>query len=383
MSQQGQLIRLKRGRDGEARWAYRYRVGGRDSKRVQRGGFASERDAAEALERELERMRRERRIARSLTLAELVEVYLAQHDVQPVTIEKLRWLLGKAVAAFGERPVAELRSEDVAAWRIALSPGYRFDSTQALRQVLARAVVWGMINLNPAKLGVDNPSPRRGEQRPFESWAELDALVAKLSARYRPMVIFAAATGLRPAEWLALEWRDIVLEARVVYVHRSFTKGRLKCPKTEASRRAVPLQTSALEAIGQQPSSRQSTLVFPAERGGYLDLHNFRNCEWKLAQVAAGIEPLRRIYDLATHVRHLRAPCRHLHLRPLALYGRQPDHDRPPLRPPRPRRTRARDPPTRRAERRGTSTVDAGGRCVDTEARGRRQQRQRKQRLSG
>src|SRR5215207_4352998 len=77
MSQQGQLIRLKRGRDGEARWAYRYRVGGRDSKRVQRGGFASERDAAEALERELERMRRERRIARSLTLAELVEVYLA------------------------------------------------------------------------------------------------------------------------------------------------------------------------------------------------------------------------------------------------------------------------------------------------------------------
>jgi hypothetical protein len=65
----------------------------------------SERDAANALERELERVRRERRVSRSLTVAELVEVYLAQHDVEPVTIEKLRWLLGKAVAAFGERPV--------------------------------------------------------------------------------------------------------------------------------------------------------------------------------------------------------------------------------------------------------------------------------------
>jgi hypothetical protein len=74
-----------------------------------------------------------------------VEAYLAQHDVDPVTIEKLRWLLGKAVAAFGERPVGELRSEEIAAWRIALSPGYRFDATQALRQVLARAVLWGMI----------------------------------------------------------------------------------------------------------------------------------------------------------------------------------------------------------------------------------------------
>ena len=91
------------------------------------------------------------------------------------------------------------------------------------------------------------------------------------------MVIFAAATGLRPAEWLALERRDIDLEARVVYVHRSFTKGRLKCPKTEASRRAVPLQTIALDAIERQPSRRQSALVFPGDRGGYLDLHNFRN----------------------------------------------------------------------------------------------------------
>jgi integrase len=191
------------------------------------------------LKRELERLRRERRVSRSLTVAELVDACLAQHDVERVTIEKLRWLLGKAVAVFGERPVRELRSEEIAAWRISLSLGYRFDATQALRQVLARAVVWGMTHANPAKLGVDNPSPRRREQRPFESWDELDAVAARLSPRYRPMVIFAAATGLRPAEWLALEWRDIDLEGRVVYVHRSFTKGRLKCPKTEASRRAV------------------------------------------------------------------------------------------------------------------------------------------------
>src|ERR671914_1284946 len=299
MSQQGQLLQLKRrSREGEPLWAYRYRAGGRGSRRVQRGGFASERDAAEALERELERLRRERRVSRSLTLAELVEAYLAQHDVEPVTIEKLRWLLGKAVAVFGERPVGELRSEELAAWRIALSPGYRFDATQALRQVLARAVVWGMIDVNPAKLGVDNPSPRRRDQRPFESWAELDAVAANLPPRYRPMVIFAAATGLRPAEWLALEWRDIDLQARVVYIHRSFTKGRLKCPKTEASRRAVPLQTIALDALEQQRAGRRGALVFPAERGGYLDRHNFRNREWKPAQIAAGIEPLRRIYDL-------------------------------------------------------------------------------------
>jgi integrase len=122
-------------------------------------------------------------------------------------------------------------------------------------------------------------------------------VAAHLAPRYRPIVFFAAATGLRPAEWVALEWRDVDREARVVYVRRAFTKGRLKCTKTEASRRAVPLQAIALDAIERQPPSRHP-LLFPGERGGYLDLHNFRDHHWKPAQHAAGIEPLRRVYDL-------------------------------------------------------------------------------------
>ena len=60
----------------------------------------------------------------------------------------------------------------------------------------------------------------------------------------------------------------------------------------------MPLQAIALAAFEQQPSSPHSPLLFPAERGGYLDLHNFRNREWKPAQRAAGIEPMRRVYDL-------------------------------------------------------------------------------------
>ena len=219
MVQQGQVFQLTRcGPDGELLSAYRYRTGGRDSKRIQRGRFASEHDARESLERELERLRREARIARRLTLDELVETYLAQHDVQPVTIEKLRYLLSKATAVFGERRIGELTSQEIAEWRMTLSPGYRFEATQALRQVLQRAVAWGMIDVNPAKVGVDNPTRRRKEQHPFESWAELEALASAIGPRYGPMILFAAATGLRPAEWIALEKRDIDRTERVVYV---------------------------------------------------------------------------------------------------------------------------------------------------------------------
>jgi integrase len=298
MAQQGQVFKLD-SKDAEARalWAYRYRTGGRGSRRVQRGGFVSEVDARLALERALEKLRRDNRVAK-ITLTELVEQYLAQHDAAPVTLEKLRWLLAKAVAAFGDQRLGELRPLEIAAWRMTIPPGYRFEATQALRQVLARAVVWGMLDVNPAKHGVENPQRRRTEKRPFESWAELEAVAERLGPRFGPMVIFAAATGLRPGEWIALEHRDIDRELRVAYVRRAFSKGRLKCPKTEGSVRAVPLQAIALDALERLPSGTAGALLFPALNGGYLDLHNFRNRNWRPAQAAAGIEPPRRIYDL-------------------------------------------------------------------------------------
>lgn len=49
----GQVFSARgQGRDGMRR-AYRYRVGGRDARHVQRGGFASEQAAPAALERAL------------------------------------------------------------------------------------------------------------------------------------------------------------------------------------------------------------------------------------------------------------------------------------------------------------------------------------------
>jgi integrase len=206
------------------------------------GRVRIERAAAEALERVLEQLRREQGLVESPTLAAFVEVYLAQHEGEPETTAKLRWLLQKAVRAFGERRLSELRSPAIAAWRMAIPAGHRFEATQALRQVLARAVSWGLLDINPAKLGVENPQRRYAEKRPFDSWDELYALAAKLGPHYGPIVVFAAATGLRPGEWLALERRDIDREAQVVYVRRTLRNGRVKPPKTKASMRAVPLQ---------------------------------------------------------------------------------------------------------------------------------------------
>jgi hypothetical protein len=77
-----------------------------------------------------------------------------------------------------------------------------------------------VIDVKPAKQGVENPQRRRTEKRPFASWAQLEGLAARLGFRHGPMVIFAAATGLRlKSGWL--EQRDIDREAKVAYVSRA------------------------------------------------------------------------------------------------------------------------------------------------------------------
>ena len=58
-----------------------------------------------------------------ITLSELVAEYLAQHEAEPRTIAKLRWLLAKANCAFGDRRIVELRSDEIAAWRTRPSRG--------------------------------------------------------------------------------------------------------------------------------------------------------------------------------------------------------------------------------------------------------------------
>jgi len=175
--------------------------------------------------------------------------------------------------------------------------GHRFEATQALRQVLNAAVAWELIDANPARRGVPNPLRRFPEKRPFESWAQIRAVARQLGPVTGPMVVFGAATGLPPAELVALERRDVDPVDGVVYVRRQLVRGQLKQTKTRRSVRAVPLQSIALEALDRLPGA-EMPILFPAAQGGRIDLHNFRARDWRHAQAAAGIDPVRRPYDL-------------------------------------------------------------------------------------
>jgi integrase len=96
----------------------------------------------------------------------------------------------------------------------------------------------------------------------------------------------------------ALEHGDVDRAAGVVQIRRAYANGRVKHTKTRLSRRAVPRQAIAVEALDKLRSRRDSRLLFPNARGGYLDFRNFNPRRWKPVQKAARIEPLRELYDL-------------------------------------------------------------------------------------
>jgi integrase len=110
---------------------------------------------------------------------------------------------------------------------------------------------------------------------------------------------FAAATGLRPEEWQAIERRDVDRAAGVLSVARTVSSGTVvELAKTARSRRQVPLTQRASAALDQLPPRLDTTLLFPAKGGGLLNVDNFRRREWAPAIDAAGVRKPARIYDL-------------------------------------------------------------------------------------
>jgi integrase len=237
-----------------------------------------------------------------LTLAEFIDLYLERHAavVRGGTIRVLRERLGYATRAYGTERLSALESMsgELADWRKTLPERSRYGIVSALRQALAAGVRWKYLGENPAKAAGKNPQPSPRPVRPY-SLAELDAIAVELSPQYEPLPDFAAATGLRPEEWIALERRHVNRRAGVLNVAQTFSEGEIiELGKTTRSRRQVPLSRRACAALDRLPARLDTPYLFPAPDGGPLDLHNFRRRQWNPAITSSGIERPARIYDL-------------------------------------------------------------------------------------
>ncbi|HET8527420.1 MAG TPA: site-specific integrase, partial [Gaiellaceae bacterium] len=184
--------------------------------------------------------------------------------------------------------IDRLQPAEIGAWRKRLPERSAYGIVKSLRQVLHYAVRAKLLDENPASL-ISNPEPKRGEVPTF-ALDELDLIAGEMLQRFRVIPIFASLTGLRPCEWIALERRDVDLKAGTVAVRREYVDGKVKLyGKTSRSLRVVPLPQRAADALREHPTRLDTPLLFPAKRGGHIDLQAFRWREWDPAIKAAKI----------------------------------------------------------------------------------------------
>ena len=128
-----------------------------------------------------------------------------------------------------------------------------------LHKAFSQAVKWQLLARNP----VDAVEPPRPERREMNAIDETDTaqLLEKLagSALFTP-VLMAVTTGLRRGEILALRWKDVDFDEGRITVNQSLeqtAKGiRFKSPKTERSRRQVPLPSVTLDVLKDHKRSQ-------------------------------------------------------------------------------------------------------------------------------
>lgn len=264
------------------RWEVRWRQGGKQRKqRFVSRTAAYNFDAKRRIDPHVAEHRPQ------LTVAEMVQAYLSGiGGLRPKTQDAYRYDAGQAVATFGDRLAAGVRTSEVRAWvaREGVSASVRSRSLQLLRRCYRLAMADRLLTLDPTE-GVAMPKLRRADQR-FLSWPELEAL-AEACDDYAPLVLLLGTTGLRLGEALGLEQGDLDRARRRIRVRRSWSvssEGRELGPTKGSKAREVPLAASVLAVMPDRIGP-----LFVGARGDRLDPHSWRSRVFKQGALAAGL----------------------------------------------------------------------------------------------
>ena len=193
-----------------------------------------------------------------------------------------------------------------------LSPQTLRDGHRVLSCALKQAVKWNLLSRNPAEY-VELPKVSRIERRVLNAEECRRFMTASEEIKHGLVFEFALLTGMRPEEFLAIQWGDIDFERSSVQVRRALVRHKKKWsfnePKTSRSRRTViipkPLVHKLIkhksEQIIQKLNAKQlwenNDLVFCGEYGTPLSIPNLTYRYFRPILQKAEL-PQIRLYDL-------------------------------------------------------------------------------------
>lgn len=259
-----------------------------------------------------------------MVLGEYLEKWLAtiaKHRVRERTYDSYKWLLEKYVRpVLGAKRLRDIHAIEVQSIYNKLTEEKKLSAKtvrhvhQVLSSALNQAVKWKLILQNPCSL-CELPRRQKKEMKCFTAKETKVFLEEAKNDRWYTVFLIAVETGMRPEEYLGLQWADIDFERGCVTVRRALVwlKGggwKFDEPKTAQSRRSIPLTQTALNALKLHKREQSEhllklganyqkhDLVFASELGTPFHWRNLRNRHFKKILERAKLPKTIRLYDL-------------------------------------------------------------------------------------
>lgn len=234
-------------------------------------------------------------------------------------VDYVELLTRYAVARLGEMRLSEVTPLVLQALygELMKSDGPGVPSIRKLHVVLSssldQAVRWGLLMHNPAssvQLPRQQSGPRENRVRVMNPQEAQRFLEACRCSDHGTLFSFALGTGMRPGEYLALQWPDFdwkrarVQVCRTLYRPRKGGGWRFEAPKTRRSYRSVSLAAGLLEELeahraAQRPvQPGQPDLVFRTDEGTPLDSTNLLRRHLRPILKAADLDPRMTLYSM-------------------------------------------------------------------------------------
>lgn len=155
--------------------------------------------------------------------------------------------------------------------------------TALLKRMIGLGIKWRHTEVNPAKDVKLYPEPN-GILR-YLLPPQLDRLYACCPSYLRPIVQFAANSGMRMGEILDMKWADVLREQGIILLHQT----------KSGKRREIPLNEPLEDVLQSLTPVLHSPYVFCRTDG---ERWNHLHAGFKTAKAKAGIDPAFRFHDL-------------------------------------------------------------------------------------
>ena len=147
------------------------------------------------------------------------------------------------------RSLADVKAVQVEQWlkSLLVSRGTKSKIRNIMSALYSHAQRWEWTTSNPIKHV--RQSAKRSRVPIVLTPEQVKDFLAKLEDPAKTAVLLGALTGLRVGELLGLKWSDIDFEKLEINVIRDVVKQRIERCKTEASKKAIPIDAELAETL--------------------------------------------------------------------------------------------------------------------------------------